>query len=62
MIGPGLGLAPAVSDGVRAVVDAAPCPVVVDGDGLTALAGSAGGAAAVLRNRTAATVLTPHER
>ncbi len=43
------------------MVTAAPCPVVVDGDGLTALATAPGGAAAVLGERPAATVLTPHD-
>jgi ADP-dependent NAD(P)H-hydrate dehydratase / NAD(P)H-hydrate epimerase len=61
VIGPGLGLDPDTAAEVRAVVAAAPCPVVVDGDGLTALATSAAGAAAALGDRSAATVLTPHD-
>ena len=45
VIGPGLGLDQTTAADVRTVVAAAPCPVVVDGDGLTALATSPGGAA-----------------
>ncbi len=45
VIGPGLGLDTATVGEVRAVVAAASCPTVVDGDGLTALATSPGGAA-----------------
>jgi NAD(P)H-hydrate epimerase len=62
VIGPGLGLEATTVDEVRQAVVAAPCPVLVDGDGLTATATSPGGAAALLRKRTAATVLTPHDR
>jgi NAD(P)H-hydrate epimerase len=62
VVGPGLGLDPATATDVRAVVSAAPCPLVVDGDGLTALAESSGGAAAVLASRQQPTVLTPHDR
>ena len=58
--GPGLGRAPATDAGVREVLAAAPVPVVVDGDGLTALAGG-DGPEAVLRARPAPTVLTPHD-
>jgi NAD(P)H-hydrate epimerase len=62
VIGPGLGLAAATVDEVRTAIVAAPCPVLVDGDGLTAIATSSGGAPALLRARAAATVLTPHDR
>ena len=61
VIGPGLGLAPATVDEARKVIAGAPCPIVVDGDGLTAIATAPGGAAAALRERHAATVLTPHD-
>ena len=61
VIGPGLGLAPATVDEARKVIAGAPCPIVVDGDGLTAIATAQGGAAAALRERHAATVLTPHD-
>jgi NAD(P)H-hydrate epimerase len=62
VIGPGLGLDPETADDVRAVVAAAPCPVVVDGDGLTALATSPGGAVTVLSSCRQSVVLTPHDR
>ena len=61
VIGPGLGTDEATASEVRATVAAAPCPVVVDGDGLTALAAQGGGDGATVRGRRAATVLTPHD-
>jgi NAD(P)H-hydrate epimerase len=63
VIGPGLGRHEATIDAVRATVAGCPVPVVVDGDGLVAIAGDAGddGPASVLRRRRAATVLTPHD-
>jgi ADP-dependent NAD(P)H-hydrate dehydratase / NAD(P)H-hydrate epimerase len=61
VVGPGLGLAPTTTADVAAVLAAASCPVVVDGDGLTALAASPGGAASALRGRRGPTVLTPHD-
>ena len=61
VIGPGLGRSDATTAEVRELVAAAPVPVVVDGDGLFALAWSADGAAAVLRARSAPSVLTPHD-
>ena len=61
VVGPGLGTGDDISSDVQELVAAAPCPVVVDGDGLTAIATAPGGAAAVLRDRQAATVLTPHD-
>ncbi len=57
-VGPGLGLAEATVASVRDLVAGAPVPVVVDGDGLTALGADA---APVLGARTAPTVLTPHD-
>ncbi len=56
-VGPGLGRAAATVDGVRRIVAGAPVPLVVDGDGLFAVAGHD----ALLRARTAPTVLTPHD-
>ena len=47
--------------GPRAGGRAAQVPVVVDGDGLFALAWSADGAASLLRDRPGPTVLTPHD-
>ncbi len=58
VIGPGLGRAEGTAEQVRQVVAHAPVPVVVDGDGLTALGASAAG---VLAGREAPAVLTPHD-
>ncbi len=60
-VGPGLGTGEATVTAVRATVAGAAVPVVVDGDGTTALASAPGGAAAVLAGRSAPTVLTPHD-
>lgn len=60
-IGPGLGRADATAQSVRTVVTQVPVPVVVDGDGLFALAWSGEGPRALLRMRSAATILTPHD-
>ena len=51
VVGPGLGRSDATTAEVRELVAEAPVPVVVDGDGLFALAWSADGAARLLRNR-----------
>ena len=59
-IGPGLGRAQGTVAAVREVVARAPLPVVVDADGLFALAGC-DEAAEVLGRRAARTVLTPHD-
>jgi NAD(P)H-hydrate epimerase len=59
VMGPGMGTHSATVDAVRAVVEAATSPLVIDADGLNALAG----ATDVLRARRAQnrpTVLTPH--
>lgn len=61
VVGPGLGRADATATSVREFVARLPHPVVVDGDGLFAVAWSPEGAAAVLRHREAPTVLTPHD-
>ena len=61
VVGPGLGRADSTGESARALVRAATVPMVVDGDGLVALAWSSEGAAAVLRDREHATVLTPHD-
>ena len=58
VVGPGLGLADETTVAVRSLVRALPVPVVVDGDGLTALGTDA---AEVLGDRTAPTILTPHD-
>ena len=55
VVGPGLGTADEVADGVRRLVASSGPPLVVDGDGLTALAGyRADGSSRPL-------VLTPHD-
>ncbi len=56
VVGPGLGTASAAD--VRDLLAACDLPAVVDGDGLTALGTDA---AAVLADRGAPTVLTPHD-
>lgn len=57
VVGPGLGRDAATVADVRATVATARCPLVVDGDGLFAVAGAAGS----VRERVAPTVLTPHD-
>ena len=61
VVGPGLGREEAATSEVRRLVVEAAVPVVVDGDGLFAMAWNADGAAALLRRRTLPTVLTPHD-
>jgi ADP-dependent NAD(P)H-hydrate dehydratase / NAD(P)H-hydrate epimerase len=58
VIGPGLGIDEATQGEIRATVAAAPIPVLVDSDGLTALGVDAG---SILAHRSAGTVLTPHD-
>jgi NAD(P)H-hydrate epimerase len=59
-LGPGLGTGAGVTAAVRALVEHVPVPLVLDADGLNALAGDAAILAA--RSRAGfATVLTPHE-
>jgi NAD(P)H-hydrate epimerase len=58
VVGPGLGTSSSTRADVRELVEKATVPVVVDGDGLTALGGDAG---TVLARRSAPSVLTPHE-
>ncbi|HWC09767.1 MAG TPA: NAD(P)H-hydrate dehydratase [Acidimicrobiales bacterium] len=59
VVGPGLARTDATRDAVRRLLAASPLPAVVDADGLHALGGREE-AAAVLRDRGAPTVLTPH--
>lgn len=61
VVGPGLGRDDATCEQVRRLLVGAAVPTVVDGDGLFALAWSADGANALLRRRSAPTVLTPHD-
>jgi NAD(P)H-hydrate epimerase len=61
VIGPGLGREDYTVGSVRATVVDAEVPLVVDGDGLFALAWNPDGAAPLLRRRRDATVVTPHD-
>jgi NAD(P)H-hydrate epimerase len=61
VIGPGLGRLESTVAAVRDVLRQSPVPTVVDGDGLFALAWSRDGVGAILRDRRAPTVLTPHD-
>jgi hydroxyethylthiazole kinase-like uncharacterized protein yjeF len=60
VIGPGLGTQAARAEEIRAVVAAAPVPVVIDADALTAL-GDASAARTLLDKRSAPSILTPHD-
>ncbi|MDQ3543198.1 MAG: NAD(P)H-hydrate dehydratase [Actinomycetota bacterium] len=60
VVGPGLGRADPMPVDVVDVVAGSPVPVVIDGDGLFAMAQGADGRDAIGR-RTASTVLTPHD-
>ena len=60
VIGPGLGRADTVAGDVAAVVAGSPAPVLIDGDGLHALANGPAGRSAS-EGRTASTVVTPHD-
>jgi ADP-dependent NAD(P)H-hydrate dehydratase / NAD(P)H-hydrate epimerase len=60
VIGPGLGTDPETAEEIRAVVAAAPMPVVIDAGALTAL-GDAGAVRQLLGRRSAPAVLTPHD-
>jgi NAD(P)H-hydrate epimerase len=57
-IGPGLGRTDATAAACREAIAGIPVPLVVDADGLFALGGSP---AAVLAERPAPTILTPHD-
>lgn len=61
VIGPGLGREDYTAPSITEVVAAATIPVVVDGDGLFALAWNPQGAPTAVRGRTRPTVLTPHD-
>ncbi|MFM2070068.1 MAG: hypothetical protein RLZZ623_331 [Actinomycetota bacterium] len=61
VLGPGLGRHDDTAASARYVAIHAPLPIVIDGDGLFALAWNAEGAAALLRQRSSPTVLTPHD-
>ena len=57
LIGPGLGQSEGVLAVVKAVLEHAQCPVVLDADGINAVAAHKD----ILRGRTNPTILTPHE-
>lgn len=57
-VGPGLGTSMAMRHQIRTLVAGIGAPIVVDGDGLTALGTDA---ATVVARRSAGTVLTPHD-
>ena len=61
VVGPGMGRMDVTARQVRELLLATTRPVVVDGDGLFALAWSAQGASALLRGRSLPTVITPHD-
>jgi hydroxyethylthiazole kinase-like uncharacterized protein yjeF len=60
VIGPGLGGSEDVRRFVEGFVPRCPVPLLIDADGLNALAASAGGAAALLGRRPSPTLVTPH--
>jgi len=60
VIGPGIGASDEVRRFVEAFVPRCPVPLLVDADGLNALASSLGGAAVLLARRSWPTVVTPH--
>lgn len=57
LIGPGLGQSEGTLSVVRAVLENAKCPVVLDADGINLISQHKD----ILRGRTSATVLTPHD-
>ena len=56
LIGPGLGQSDGVFQVVKAVLEQAVCPVVLDADGINLIAPHKN----IVRGRTAPTILTPH--
>ena len=56
LIGPGLGQSEGTFEVVRAVLEQASCPVVLDADGINLIAAHKD----LVRGRTAPTILTPH--
>lgn len=57
LIGPGLGRSEGTFEVVKAVLENASCPVVLDADGINVVAAHKD----ILRGRTAPTILTPHD-
>ena len=61
VIGPGVGREDSTAAEARRLALEADLPVVIDGDGLFAMAWNPEGAVSLLRRRTAPTVVTPHD-
>jgi NAD(P)H-hydrate epimerase len=61
VVGPGIGREDSTIASVRHLISEATLPVVIDGDGIFAVAWSADGAAPLLRQRGRPTVITPHD-
>lgn len=57
LLGPGIGLGEDVGQVVREVIGQARCPLILDADGITLAAKHMD----ILRERTAPTILTPHD-
>ena len=57
LIGPGLGISDGTFQIVKYILDEAKCPVVLDADGISLISTHKD----LLRGRTSATILTPHE-
>ena len=57
LIGPGLGISDGTFQIVKYILDEAKCPVVLDADGISLISTHKN----LLRGRTSATILTPHE-
>ena len=57
LVGPGLGRSPAILDVVAAVLTHAPCPVILDADGINCLEGNID----VLGQASCPVILTPHD-
>ena len=57
LVGPGLGQSKGTFEVVKAVLENAACPVVLDADGINVIAAHRD----IVRGRTAPTILTPHD-
>ena len=61
VIGPGLGRDDGVATEARRIIAGVDRPLVIDGDGLFAVAWGGDGARDIIRSRSSATVVTPHD-
>ena len=61
VVGPGLGRDEGTVHETRRVISQSNLPMVIDGDGLFAVAWGGEGARDIVRSRSAGTVLTPHD-